>query len=58
MVRHYGVSMDPLLAAQIAVVAASLLGTIIVLLLLYMVIRLAVTHSLRSHHYWMQKNSR
>lgn len=48
--------MDPVLAAQIAVIAAILLGTIIGLLLLYLVVRLAVTHGLRSHYFWMREN--
>ncbi len=50
--------MDPVLAAQIAVIAAILLGTIVGLLLLYLVVRLAVTHALRSHFFWVQDNSR
>lgn len=47
--------MEPDTAALLAIVSASLLGLIVTLLLTYWVIRLAVTHSLRSHHYWMQK---
>ena len=41
--------LDPALAALIVAVAGGLLGLIITLLLLYMVIRLGVTHALRSH---------
>lgn len=41
--------MEPLQASLIFIIAASLLGLIITLLLLYMVIRLGVTHALRSH---------
>lgn len=32
------------------------LGAIVTLLIAYWVIRLAVTHSLRSHEFWKQKN--
>lgn len=41
--------MDTVTASIILTISASLLGLIISLLLLYMVIRLAVTHALRSH---------
>lgn len=41
--------MDPVTASLVAIVAASLLGLVITLLLLYMVIRLGVSHALRSH---------
>ena len=50
--------MDPILAAQVAIVEAFLLGTIVGLLLLYLVIRLAVSHALRSHEDWSRSNSR
>lgn len=36
-------------------IAAWALGAIISLLVAYWVIRLAVAHGLRSHHYWLQK---
>lgn len=34
------------------------LGVILSLLIAYWIIRLAVTHSLRSHHYWLLKQNR
>lgn len=39
-------------------IALGALGLILGLLVTYWVIRLAVTHALRSHHYWLQKNNR
>jgi hypothetical protein len=50
--------MDQLLAAQVFVYALWALAVIIFLLIAYWIIRLAVTHSLRSHHYWLQRNGR
>ncbi|WP_179297614.1 hypothetical protein [Microbacterium sp. SZ1] len=41
--------MEPGLALVVMIAAASLLGLVIGLLLLYMVIRLGVAHALRSH---------
>lgn len=55
---HYGVNLDPILATQIAIISASLLGTIVGLLLLYLVIRLAVSHALRSHDDRSHSNAR
>ena len=48
--------MDQVLAAQIFVIALWSLSAIIALLVTYWVIRLAVTHALRSHHDWVQRN--
>lgn len=47
-----------MVAAQLFVIALWALSVIIGLLITYWIIRLAVTHSLRSHHYWLQKNTR
>jgi hypothetical protein len=38
--------------------AAYLLAFIIAALVVYWIVRLAVTHALRSHHYWTQKQNR
>ncbi|MFJ4044167.1 hypothetical protein ACIPV2_00290 [Microbacterium sp. NPDC089987] len=38
--------------------AAAALAFIIGLLIMYWVIRLAVTHGLRSHHHWLEDNGR
>ena len=44
--------MDNDIAIQLFYIAAGLLGIIIWLLIMYLIIRLAVTHALRSHEYW------
>lgn len=49
--------MDHMLAAQIFAIALWALSIVVTLLVAYWVIRLAITHSLRSHHYWLQKNA-
>lgn len=48
--------MNQLVAAQVVVITASILGFILGLLIMYTVIRLAVTHSLRSHYDWVRRN--
>lgn len=45
---------DQVLLWNIAIIAAYLLGFVIGLLILYMVIRTAVSHALRSHSRWVQ----
>lgn len=55
---RYGVCMDPVTASLVFTIAAWLLGTIISLLVLYLVIRLAVSHALRSHQYWLEEQGR
>jgi hypothetical protein len=40
------------------VIAAYALGFIVSALVFYWLIRLAVTHALRSHTYWLQKRER
>lgn len=47
---------DQITLVGIAVAAASLLGLILALVLAYWVIRLAVTHALRSHATWTAEN--
>ncbi|MDR6866547.1 hypothetical protein J2Y69_001140 [Microbacterium resistens] len=41
----------------IAWVSAWALGVILALLIAYWIIRLAVTHALRSHHRWVLRNT-
>lgn len=53
----YGVTMDAVTATLVFTVAAWLLGAIISLLVLYLVVRSAVSHALRSHHYWLEENT-
>lgn len=48
--------MDPELARLTFTIAAWALSTIVTLLIAYWIIRLAVTHSLRSHERWKLKN--
>lgn len=47
---------DQIALITIATWAGAALVSIIGLLISYWVIRLAVTHGLRSHHRWMQQN--
>jgi uncharacterized membrane-anchored protein YhcB (DUF1043 family) len=50
--------MDQFTFMAIAAWAAWALGFVVGLLILYWVIRLAVTHSLRSHHLWVARLGR
>ena len=47
---------DQITLITIATWAGAALASIIGLLISYWVIRLAVTHGLRSHHRWLQEN--
>jgi len=48
---------DTFTLATIAAWTAIALATIISLLILYVVIRLAVSHALRAHHRWRHENT-
>lgn len=55
--RLYGTGMtfDPFSLVWVMYISAWLLGFIIAMLLLYMVIRLAVTHGMKSHTRWVDE---
>ena len=48
--------MDPTTAALIFTITAWLLSFIVGLIILYWIIRGAITGALRSHYYWVRKN--
>lgn len=50
--------MDNATLVLILTVSLWALGVIISLLVAYWVIRLGVTHALRSHHYWVSEQKR